>query len=97
LSWEPPASYADNTPLNPATDLSSFEIYVNESGNFSDGDKEMAAFAAYDSQSGKVATSFNLANLSPYLSKGVVYHVSLCAVSKNNVRSGFSPSAAFSF
>lgn len=96
LSWEPPASYADSTPLNPATDLDSFEIYINESGTFSDVDK-MAAVAAYDSQSSKVTTSFNLANLSPYLSKGVVYRVSLRAVTKNSVKSDFSPPATFSF
>ena len=32
LSWEPPTSYVDATPMNPVTDLDRFEIYVNEIG-----------------------------------------------------------------
>jgi len=97
LSWQPPASYADSTPLNPATDLDSFEIYVNENGVFSATDKPDAALAAYNPGSAQVTTSFNLANLGPYLSKGIQYHVAVRAVAKNGLKSDFSPSAAFSF
>ncbi|NJD63562.1 MAG: fibronectin type III domain-containing protein [Deltaproteobacteria bacterium] len=97
LSWQPPSSYADSTPLNPATDLDSFEIYVNESGVFTDTDKADAALAAYNPGSGQVTTSFNLANLGPYLSMGTQYHVAVRAVAKNGLKSDFSPTAAFSF
>jgi hypothetical protein len=97
LSWQPPESYADSTPLNPATDLESFEIYVNENGVFSATDSPDASLAAYNTGSGQVTMSFNLANLGPYLSKGIQYHVAVRAVAKNGLKSDFSPSAAFSF
>lgn len=97
LSWQPPDSYADGTLLNPATELDSFEIYVNEDGSFTATDKPDAALAAYDSGSAQMSTSFNLANLGPFLSKGIQYHVSVRAVAKNGLKSDFSPSATFSF
>lgn len=97
LSWEPPISYADSTPLNPSTDLDSFEIYVKENGDFSAGDNPNASLAAYDSGTAQTATSFNLANLGPFFSKGTVYHFSVRAVAKGGLKSDFSPSATFSF
>ncbi len=97
LSWEPPVSYSDDTPLDPATELDSFEIYVKDNGIFTAEDKASAALAAYDIGSAQVTTSFNLTNLGPFLSKGVVYHVSIRAVAKNGLKSDFSPSATFSF
>jgi len=97
VSWNPPATYQDGSSLNPATDLDSYEIYVKEAPNFADTDNEMAALSATDRATGQVCTSFNLANLSPFISKGVTYHVSIRAVAKNGLKSGFSPSAPFSF
>ena len=97
LSWNPPATYQDGSSLNPATDLDNYEIYVKEAPNFADTDNEMAALSATDRATGQVCTSFNLANLSPFISKGVTYHVSIRAVAKNGLKSGFSPSASFSF
>jgi hypothetical protein len=97
LSWSPPATYQDGSSLNPATELDNYEIYVKEVPNFADTDNEMAALSATDKATGQVCTSFNLANLSPFISKGVTYHVSIRAVAKNGLKSGFSPSAAFSF
>ena len=97
LNWNPPATYQDGSSLNPATDLDNYEIYVKEAPNFADTDNEMAALSATDKATGQVCTSFNLANLSPFISKGVTYHVSIRAVAKNGLKSGFSPSATFSF
>jgi hypothetical protein len=97
LSWEPPGTYTDSSPLNPAVDLDRIEIYVKENGNFSDNDNEMAALSAIDQATGQVCTSFNLATLAPFISKGVAYHVSVRAVAKNGLKSEFSPSATFSF
>jgi hypothetical protein len=97
LNWSPPSQYADGTPLNPVTDLEGFEIYLNEDGLFSDMDNEMATVSAIDPATGNVNTSFNLANLAPFLWKGVTYNVSIRAVAKTGVKSDFSPSAAFSF
>jgi hypothetical protein len=97
LSWQPPVSYADSTPLNPAADLDSFEIYVKADGVFTPGDNPNASLAAYDSGTAQTATSFNLAGLGPYFSKGTVYHFAIRAVAKGGLKSDFSPSATFSF
>lgn len=97
LSWAAPESYTDNTSLNPLTDLDGFEIYVNESGSFSDGDTPDAVVSAVDPVTHTLTTSFNLANLSPYLSKGIAYRVSMRAVAITGLKSDFSPQASFSF
>ena len=97
LSWQPPSSYSDSTPLDPSTDLDSYEIYVKENGNFSDTDNEMAAVSATTGSSGQANTSFDLANLSPFIEKGITYFVSVRVVANNGMKSNFSPSASFSF
>ncbi len=97
LSWQPPTAYSDSTPLNPSSDLDSYEIYVKEDGNFSDTDNEMASVSATNGSGGEVNTSFNLANLSPFIEKGITYHVSVRVVAKNGMKSDFSPSASFSY
>lgn len=97
LSWAAPESYTDNTSLNPVTDLEGFEIYVNESGSFADADTPNAIVSAVDPSTHTLTTSFNLANLAPYLSQGVAYRVSMRAVAFTGLKSDFSPPASFSF
>ncbi len=97
LSWAAPESYTDSTSLNPLTDLDGFEIYVNETGSFSNGDIPNAVVSAVDPQTHTLTASFNLANLGPYLSKGIVYRVSMRAVAVTGLKSDFSPPASFSF
>lgn len=97
LSWAAPVSYTDQTSLNPLTDLDGFEIYVNQSGSFSDGDTPNAVVSAVDPQTRTLTTSFNLANLAPYLSSGIAYRVSMRAVAVTGLKSDFSPPASFSF
>ena len=97
LSWAAPESYTDSTSLNPVTDLDGFEIYVNESGSFNNGDFPNAVVSAVDPQTHALTTSFNLANLGPYLSRGIVYQVSMRAVAITGLKSDFSPPASFSF
>ena len=97
LTWSPPSQYTDGTPLDPVTDLDRFEFYVKEDGLFSDTDNEMAAVSATDSGTGQPTTTFDLANLAPFLSQGVTYHVSIRAVASTGLKSNFSPSAMFSF
>jgi hypothetical protein len=97
LSWQPPSTYSDSTPLDPASDLDSFEIYVKETSNFADTDNEMAAVSATRGANGELNTSFNLAKLAPFIDKGITYYVSIRAVAKNGLKSGFSPGASFSF
>ncbi len=97
LSWAAPDSYTDSSSLNPVTDLDGFEIYVNESGSFNNGDIPNAIVSAVDPQTHTLTTSFNLANLGPYLSRGIVYRVSMRAVAITGLKSDFSPPASFSF
>jgi len=97
LSWAAPQSYTDNTSLNPLTDLNGFEIYVNESGSFADADTPNAVVSAMDPATHTLTTSFNLANLAPYLSRGIAYQVSMRAVAVTGLKSDFSPPASFSF
>ena len=95
LSWAAPVSYTDQSSLNPLTDLSGYEIYVNETGAFAQTDASMAFVSAVDTASHTLTTSFNLANLS--LSRGIVYYVSMRAVANTGLKSDFSPPASFSF
>lgn len=97
LVWVAPAMFADNTPLNPVTDLDVFEVYVKADEYFSSNDSAMAVLNAFDSSTGQVTATFNLAGLRPYLSDGVTYYVSIRAVAKNGMRSDFSLPATFSF
>ena len=97
LSWAPPESYTDSTSLDPRTDLDGYEIYVNQSGSFANTDTPSAIVSAVDTTTHSLTTSFNLANLGPYLSRGVVYRVSMRAVAITGLKSDFSPSASFSF
>ena len=97
LSWAAPESYTDNTSLNPLTDLAEYEIFVNESGSFTDADTPSAVVNAVDTTTHTLTSSFNLANLAPYLSKGISYRVSMRAVAITGLKSDFSPPASFSF
>ena len=97
LSWAPPESYTDSTSLDPKTDLSEYEIYVNESGSFTDSNSPSAVVSAVDPATHTLTTSFNLANLAPYLSKGITYRVSMRVVAVTGLKSDFSPPASFSF
>jgi len=97
LSLAAPESYTDSTSLNPVTDLNEYEIYVNESGSFNNADNPNAVVGAVDPQTHTLTTSFNLANISPYLSRGIVYRVSMRAVAVTGLKSDFSPTASFSF
>jgi len=83
--------------MNPVTDLDRFEIYVNESGNFADTDLPQAILSALDPATHTVTTSFNLANLSPHVTVGPRYIVSLRAVAITGLKSEFSPPVSFSF
>ena len=97
LAWANPTAYADNTILNPASDLDVIEVYVNQKGNFTAGDNAIAAVQAVDPNTGLPNTSFDLSNLSPFLPANVPLYVSVRAVANNGLKSDFSQSATFSF
>ena len=97
LSWEAPTSYVDTTAMNPVTDLDRFEIHVNETGAFTDADAPMAEVTAVDPATRTLTTSFNLANLSPHVTVGPKYYVSLRAVALTGLKSDYSQPVSFSF
>ena len=97
LSWTPPSAYTDNSQLDPARDLAYIEVYVNQDGVFSAGDTETASVAAVDPVTRQIVTSFDLANLGSFVSRGVTYYVSVRAVAISGLKSDFSAAATFSF
>ncbi|MBE0556408.1 MAG: hypothetical protein IH628_04165, partial [Proteobacteria bacterium] len=94
LSWAPPDSYTDDTVLDPESELSEYDIYVNETGVFSESDEPVAVVAAVDS-AGNAITSFNLMNVSLALTPDVTYYVSMRSVTSSGVTSDFSPAVSF--
>jgi hypothetical protein len=97
LSWEAPTSYVDSTPMDPQTELDRFEVYVKTTGSFNEADPPTAALSAIDPTTKGITNSFNLANLSPHVTAGPVYYVSLRAVALTGMKSDFSPTVSFSF
>jgi hypothetical protein len=97
LRWIPPSSYTNSTPLDPSTDLDVFEIYLRTDGSFSASDQPMASLRAVDPATSEITTSFNLANLGPFISRGVTYYVAIRSVAKNGLKSVYSAPASFSY
>lgn len=64
VSWTPPTTYTDNSPLDPARDLSHYEIFFNQNRSTPD-----AIVSAVDHATGQAVVSFDLANLGPFFSK----------------------------
>ena len=95
LRWDPPQSFADLTPLDPAKDLDHYEIYVNETGNFASTDPSDATVSAVDPAGGGLVRSFDIANLTPFLTTNVKYFISMKSVSVTGVKSDFSPTVSF--
>jgi hypothetical protein len=97
FQWTPPATYYDNTPLNPRTDLDHYEIYVGSSPMFTDNDVPVAAVAAVTVETAAdgrtiaaTTDSFNLSNLSSLVEPGRSYYVSVRAIGTDNLASSFS-------
>ena len=87
--WAAPQYFTDNTPLVPSRDLLGFEIYIKQDPSFGSADSPVATASPLD-------TTYNLANVSPPLSKGVTYYVSLRVVTVVGMKSDFSPATSFS-
>lgn len=96
LRWTPPQNFADQTPLDPAKDLSHYEIHISDTGNFSLPDVAEANVSAFDPATGQLVASFDLANLSSHIAPNVTYYVSMQSVSNAGVKSGYSPAVSFS-
>ena len=90
LSWNAPTQFADGGALDPSKDLSSYEIYINETGNFLPSDTPKAISPAVDASSGTPVTTFDLAKITPSLQGGKTYYVAMRTVETNGGKSGFS-------
>jgi hypothetical protein len=90
LSWVAPTLFADGGTLNPSQDLSTYEIYINETGIFLLSDTPRAVFPAVDASSGAPVTTYDLAKIVPPLQVGKTYFLAMRTVEKNGGKSGFS-------
>jgi len=86
--WTAPQYFTDNTPLVPSRDLQGYEIYVKQDSSFGPADNAVATTSALE-------TSYYLGNITPPLTPGVTYHVSLRTVTVEGMKSDFSPPVAF--
>jgi hypothetical protein len=76
--------------LVPSRDLQGFEIYIKQDPLFGPADSPVVTASPLEN-------TYDLANLSPSLSKGVTYYVSLRTVPVVGMKSDFSPAFSFSF
>jgi hypothetical protein len=89
VKWDAPQSYTDNTLLVPSRDVQGYEIYLRQDLPFGPADNPVATAPSVD-------TSFDLATLSPPLSRGATYYVSVRVVTTYDTKSDFSPAVSFS-
>ncbi len=103
LSWDPPARFSDNIPLEPREDLDHYELYLKEQPVFREEDQPVAILAAVEetvSPDGTTRTTvpaqeFFLGHLAPFVGTGKRYYVSLRAVGIDGQRSGFMSPVAW--
>lgn len=96
LAWAPPATFNDNTALDPEKDLDYYEIYIRQDPNFTDSDLpaiQVAAVTTILSADGQntvrsPVTEFTL-DLIPSLPSGKNLFVSMRAVGIDKQKSGF--------
>ncbi len=87
LHWKTPTQFADGGALDPSKDLSLYEIFINETGDFLPNDEPRAVSLAVDGSSGTPITSFDLKTISPPLEQGKTYFVAMRAVETNGGKS----------
>ncbi|MDD5762772.1 MAG: hypothetical protein PHP88_09745 [bacterium] len=86
LAWTPPATYNDNTALDPERDLDYYEIYVRQDPNFTDNDLPVVQVSPV--AAGSPVTEFNL-DLITSLPAGTQLYVSMRAVGVDRQKSAF--------
>lgn len=87
--WASPQSFSDGTPLVPSRDLQGYEIYVKQDLPFVPADHPVATSSPLES-------SFYLGKITPPLSHGVTYYLSLRTITVDGMKSDFSPPVSFS-
>jgi len=96
FAWSAPATFNDNTPLNPSVDIDYYELYLRRDPNFTDSDQpaaQIAAVADLPTQDGRSVvkspvTTFTL-ELVPSLPTGNLLYVSMRAVGIDQQKSAF--------
>jgi len=103
LTWDPPATFADNERVDPYLDIDHYEVYVREDANFTNSDLPAMVIPALTSvdptrspstgvKKGRRPNSeFQLETLDPYISKASRQYVSLKAVGVDGQTSAFMP------
>jgi len=102
FAWSPPATFNDNTPLNPAVDIDYYELYLRRDPNFTDSDQpavQIAAVANLPSTDGRSVvkssvTEFTLEQI-PSIPAGNVLYVSMRAVGIDKQKSAFMSPVAW--
>lgn len=96
FAWRPPATFNDNTPLNPTSDIDYYELYLRTDQNFTESDQpavQIAAMTDLLSTDGKTVvkspvTEFTL-ELLPSIPSGKIVYVSMKAVGIDKQKSAF--------
>jgi len=102
FAWSPPATFNDNTPLNPAVDIDYYELYLRRDPNFTDSDQpavQIVAIATLPSTDGRSVvktsvTEFTLEQI-PSIPAGNVLYVSMRAVGIDKQKSAFMSPVAW--
>jgi len=108
LTWDPPATFSDNEPVDPYRDIHHYEVYAREDANFTNSDLPVMVIPAMTSvdstrapstgrfkKGRKPSSEFPLENLDPYISKASRQYVSLKAVGVDGQKSAFMPPVAW--
>ncbi|HEX8043936.1 hypothetical protein [Candidatus Deferrimicrobium sp.] len=108
LTWDPPATFSDNEPVDPYRDIDHYEVYAREDANFANSDLPVMVIPAMTSVDSTRAPStgaikkgrkpnseFILENLNPYISNVKRQYVSLKAVGVDGQKSAFMPPVAW--
>ena len=102
LTWDPPARFTDNDPVDPYRDIDHYEVYVREDANFTNSDNPVMLIPAVTTvdptrapstvgmnKGKKPNAEFILENLNPYISMANRQYVSLKAVGVDGQKSAF--------
>lgn len=87
LEWTPPATYNDNTAMDPFRDLDCYELYLRQDNRFSDADPAAVQVAAV-SEDHVLITQFDLQAI-PQIPQGSRLYVSMRAIGIDGQKSAF--------
>jgi hypothetical protein len=102
FAWAAPATFNDNTPLNPSVDIDYYELYLRSDPNFTESDlpaAEIAAVANLFSPDGltfdKTPVTQFILELVPSIPSGNLLYVSMRAVGIDRQKSAFMTPVAW--